>query len=146
VKDFYAPYFRKNAEDKHYVFAARFFTLVFAILMIVVASLSAKLVLDNPQNAIIPIALGIIGYTYGSLLGVFLIGMLTRTRGNDFGNLIAMLCGFVTVLILSGAVNTLLGWFGLPPLPIPKIAFTWYIMFGSIVTFLVGVLFRTKRS
>jgi SSS family transporter len=84
VKYLYAPYFRKNAGDKHYVFAARFFTLVFAVLMIIVASLSAKLVLENPKTAIIPIALGIIGYTYGSLLGVFLIGMLTRTRGNDF--------------------------------------------------------------
>jgi SSS family transporter len=45
VKDFYAPYIRKNAEDRHYVSSARIFTLVFAILMIVVASLSAYSVL-----------------------------------------------------------------------------------------------------
>ena len=36
---------------------------------------------------IIPIILGIFGYTYGSLLGVFFVGMLTKTRGNDTGNL-----------------------------------------------------------
>jgi solute:Na+ symporter, SSS family len=146
VKDFYAPYFKKEAGDKHYVFAARVFTFVFAVLMIIVASLSAYSVLHNPKLTIIPIALGILGYTYGSLLGMFLIGMLTKTRGNDQGNLIAIICGFFTVLILSGTANTLIGWLGLPPLPIPKIAFTWYVMFGSIVTFLVGLLFRTKVS
>lgn len=144
VKDFYAPYFKKNATDKHYVFAARVFTFVFAILMIIVASLSAYSVLHNPKLTIIPIALGILGYTYGSLLGMFLLGMLTKTRGNDRGNLIAIVCGFLTVLVLSGTANTLIGWLGLPPLPIPQIAFTWYVMFGSIVTYLVGLMFRTK--
>ena len=145
VKDFYAPYFKKNAADKHYVFAARLFTLVFTVLMVVVASLAAYSVIHNPQLTIIPIALGILGYTYGSLLGVFLIGMLTRTRGNDTGNLLGMTCGFLTVLVISGTANTILDWFGLPPLAIPKIAFTWYITFGCIMTFLVGVMFQTKE-
>jgi SSS family transporter len=144
VKDFYAPYFKKNAEEKHYVLMARIFTFVFAVLMVIVASLAAYSVIHNPNLTIIPIALGILGYTYGSLLGMFLIGMLTRTRGHDAGNLIAMACGFITVLILSGTANIALSWFGVSPLPIPKIAFTWYIMFGCIVTFWVGVLFRTK--
>jgi hypothetical protein len=58
----------------------------------------------------------------------------------------AIVCGFFTVLVLSGTANTIIGWLGLAPLPIPKIAFTWYIMFGSIVTFLVGLMFRTKTS
>jgi len=145
VKDFYAPYFRKNADDSHYVFSARIFTFVFAVLMVLVASLAAYSVIHNPKLTIIPIALGILGYTYGSLLGMFLIGMLTRTRGNDFGNLIAMTCGFITVLILSGTANTIFGWFGMAPLPVPQIKFTWYIMFGCIVTFFVGVMFRGKR-
>ncbi|MDZ7309581.1 MAG: hypothetical protein ONB49_21335 [candidate division KSB1 bacterium] len=111
--------------------------------MILVAGLAAYSVLHDPTLTIIPIALGIIGYTYGSLLGVFLIGMLTRRRGNDRGNLLAMLCGFLTVFGLSGLANRVLGWLGLAPLPVPQIAFTWYIMFGSIVTFLVGLWFRT---
>ena len=41
--------------------------------------------------AIIPIVLGIYGYTYGSVLGIFLAGMLTRSRGNNFGNVLAMI-------------------------------------------------------
>ncbi|MCG3156289.1 MAG: Sodium/glucose cotransporter [bacterium] len=146
VKDFYTPYFKKNADDRHYVSAARLFTFVFAILMIVVAGLAAYSVLHDPALTIIPIALGIIGYTYGSLLGIFLIGMLTRSRGNDRGNLIAMVCGFLTVFVLSGLANKVLGWLGLGAIPVPQIAFTWYIMFGSIVTFLVGLWFRTPPA
>ncbi|MDZ7344743.1 MAG: sodium:solute symporter [candidate division KSB1 bacterium] len=144
VKDFYAPHIRKNAGEKHHVFVARVMTFVFSVLLIIVAVLSAYSVLHNPELTIIPIALGIIGYTYGPLLGMFLLGMVTRSRGNDTGNLIAMFCGFVTVFILSGTASSALGWLGLPPLSLPQIAFTWYIMFGCIVTFLVGVMFRTK--
>ncbi len=143
VKDFYAPYLRRRGDERHDVSMARVFTLVFAILMIAVAVLAAYSVLHNPALTIIPIALGIISYTYGSLLGIFLIGMLTRTRGNDRGNLIAMVCGFLTVLVLSGLANRVLGWLGAPALPVPQIAFTWHIMFGAIVTFLVGIMFRT---
>ena len=54
-----------------------------------------------PNVRIIPIVLGIFGYTYGSLLGIFFAGMLTKTRGNDRGNLIAMIAGFIVVAILS---------------------------------------------
>ncbi len=138
VKDFYSPFIRKEAKDKHYVFMARIFTVVFAVLMIVVATLAAYSVLHNPKLTIIPLALGIIGYTYGPLLGMFLLGMLTRARGNDRGNVIAMLCGFATVCLLSGLVK-------LPHVAVPKIAFTWHIMLGCLMTFGVGILFRTKN-
>ena len=51
------------------------------MLMILVATMAAYLVLKDPKLTIIPIALGIFGYTYGALLGVFLVGMITSTRG-----------------------------------------------------------------
>ncbi len=149
VKDFYAAYFKRDSSEAHYIFAARVFTIVFAILMVLVASIAAYQVLQNPKKTIIPMALGIIGYTYGSLLGMFLIGMLTRTRGNDRGNVIAMLCGFIGVMILSGTANSVIGFFNshlnlhLPVFLVPQIAFTWYIMFGTIITFLIGICFRT---
>ncbi len=50
--------------------------------------------------------LGIFGYTYGSLLGVFLVGLLTRRRGSEVGNLIAMVAGFIVVALLSGCTTT----------------------------------------
>jgi SSS family solute:Na+ symporter len=146
VRDFYMPYLKKDGSKKHYVSAARVFTVVFAFFLVVVAVLAAHQVLHNPEKTIIPMALGIIGYTYGPLLGVFLIGMLTRTRGNNFGNVVAMICGFLTVLVLSGTADTILSFFNLPLIQAPRIAFTWYIMFGSVVTFSVGVLFRSDTN
>ena len=80
--------------------------------MIVVASTTAYLVIVHPNVRIIPIVLGIFGYTYGSLLGVFFAGMLTKTRGNDRGNILAMIIGFFVVAILSGLPNNIAGIFG----------------------------------
>ena len=98
---------------------------------------------------IIPIILGIFGYTYGSLLGVFFVGMLTSTRGNDFGNVLGMVAGFVAVAVLSGLPNDVATLFGgqfyTQPGWLPVIEFPWRVMFGTIVTFLVAVSFRSHR-
>ncbi len=79
-------------------------TVVFSILLILIGSATAyaKIVLNA---RIIPIVLGIFGYTYGSLLGVFLVGLLTKRRGSEAGNLFAMVCGFLVVAVLSGLHN-----------------------------------------
>ena len=61
---------------------ARKLTYLFAFLMIAVAGGTAYFVIEHPDSRIIPIVLTIFGYTYGSLLGVFLLGLLTK-RGND---------------------------------------------------------------
>jgi hypothetical protein len=108
--------------------------------------------------------LGIFGYTYGSLLGVFLVGMLTRTRGSEAGNLVAMACGFVAVAFLSGLHNDLwnllhpsdpdfLTWMAQHPRGpafqhwqwewLPTIAFPWRIAAGTLVTVAVALIFRT---
>lgn len=156
TEDWYRPYLRKNASPLEVVRAARVSTVVFSILLIVIGSLTAyaKIVL---HARIIPIVLGIFGYTYGSLLGVFLVGLLTRRRGNEVGNLIAMLCGFVCVALLSGLHNDLWALLHPPvagqPLPVlwapawlPRIEFPWRVAFGAVVTFLVALCFRTPDA
>jgi hypothetical protein len=100
TKDFYLPYVQRRATDQQAVFAARVATAVFGLLMIGVATAAAYSVLQDPHLTIIPIAIGILGYTYGALLGVFLLGMLTRARGRDGANVVAMLIGMTAVLVL----------------------------------------------
>jgi Na+/proline symporter len=104
----------------------------------------------HPKVRIIPIVLGIFGYTYGSLLGVFLCGMFTKRRGNDFGNIIAMIVGFIVVAILSGLPNNIAGLLGgklyTQPSWLPVMEFPWWIFFGTVVTFSIAVLFRTRRE
>jgi SSS family solute:Na+ symporter len=78
---------------------------------------------------------------------VFFVGMLTKSRGNDFGNVLGMITGFVAVAILSGLPNELGHIVGIEfytqPKWLPVIEFPWRVMFGTIVTFLIAVCFRT---
>jgi SSS family transporter len=147
TKDFYLPYFSRGGTDREAVLAARIATAVFGVLMIGVATMAAYQVLKDPKLTIIPIAVGILGYTYGALLGVFLLGTLTRGRGRDGFNVFAMVLGMTAVLFLckvelKGLVNfgaAMPDWW-------PAISWPWFVLIGCIVTFVVGVLFRTPDS
>ena len=78
---------------------------------------------------------------YGSLLGVFLLGTLTR-YATEMGAIIGMIAGFALNLALwlhPAAIH--MGGF-----TVPKIAFTWYVLIGSVVTFAVGSLFSLFGS
>src|SRR5213595_517153 len=150
TRDWYEPYINPRSTSEQSLRAVRWATVWFSVLMIVVASITSYLVIVYPNVRIIPIVLGIFGYTYGSLLGVFLCGMFTKRRGNDLGNIIAMIIGFIVVAILSGLPNKIAGLFGgklyTQPSWLPVIEFPWWICFGTIVTFSVAVVFRTGRE
>src|SRR5690349_529649 len=105
TRDWYQPYINPTASEEQSLRAVRRATVVFACLMIVVASATSYCVIVLPNVRIIPIALGIFGYTYGSLLGIFFCGMLTRTRGRDAINPVAMVAGFLFVALISNLPN-----------------------------------------
>ena len=161
TKDFYFPYIRPGATDRQAIRAARIATAIFGILMIVVATVAANAVLQDAKLTIIPIAIGILGYTYGALLAVFLVGMLTRTRGADGVNVVAMIVGIMSVLILCKVsipafdLSSLFsgrlvpgvwdfGWF--MPVWWPKISWPWFVFVGCTVTTTISVAFRTPTS
>jgi solute:Na+ symporter, SSS family len=148
VRDFHFRWFGQPADDADQVRVLRFGTVLFAFFLIAVALGTAWIKAHNPGLRIIPIILGIFGYTYGSLLGVFMAGLFTKTRGSDFGNGLAMLAGFVTVAYLSGLDQGIAATLGLGdgiPRPdwMPVVEFPWRIMFGTIVTFSIALCFRT---
>jgi SSS family transporter len=145
--DFYIPYVNPMADDRASIRAARIATLIFGIFMIAVGTMAAYSVLLNPKLTIIPIAIGILGYTYGGLLGIFLVGMLTTTRGNDKTNVLAMLLGMTSVLFLGkvelpGIIN--FGHF--MPAWWPEIAWPWYVFIGSMVTIFCALPFKTESK
>jgi Na+/proline symporter len=157
TRDWYEPYINCNATPEQSLRAVRWATVAFSVLMIVVASTTSFIVIVHPNVRIIPIVLGIYGYTYGSVLGIFLAGMLTKSRGNNSGNILAMIIGFVVVAILSGLPNAIarvvLGITDASVCPLytqpgwlPIMEFPWWICFGTIVTFGVAMLFRTGRE
>src|SRR5437588_348214 len=149
TRDWYEHYINPGSTPEQSLAAVRWATVGFSVLMIVVASATSYVVIVHPDVRIIPIVLGIYGYTYGSVLGIFLAGMLTKTRGNNRGNILAMIIGFIVVAILSGLPNSIAGFFGTKfyaqPGWLPVMEFPWWICFGTIVTFSVAILFRSRE-
>lgn len=148
VRDFHFRWFGEPPTDHGRVRVLRFGTVLFAILLISVGLATAWVVSQRPSLRILPIILGIFGYTYGPLLGVFMVALFTRTRGSDLGNIIAMICGFLFVGYLSGLDKDVAGLFGAAGLPrpawMPTIEFPWRILFGTVATVTVAILFRTR--
>ena len=102
TNDWYLPYFgRKHTEVRH-IAAARGFTAFFALLMIVIAGFTAFMNVRDPNQRLIPIALGVAGLFIGPMLGVFLVGMLTHKRGHDLGNMLAISLGLLGVFFITG--------------------------------------------
>jgi SSS family transporter len=119
-------------------------TVLFAALIIVVGVVTAWYMAHHPGARIIPLVLGILGFTFGSLLGLFLVGLVTRTRGNDLGNGLAVAAGILAVLWASGVFTKLFSPPDAPPGFV--LAFPWRITLGTLVTFGVAVLFRTPEE
>ena len=153
TNDWYLRWVRGKPEA-HYVTAARWFTVLFAALMIVIAGAFAYAKVMHPDLRIIPVVLGIAGFILGPMLGVFLVGMFTRRRGSDAGNLIAISAGLLATIIVGKLdvmiVNGVAPLLGISatldhPASIPEVSFTWWAMIGALVVFCVGVLFRTPE-
>lgn len=161
VRDIYLPYLGGGeVSDRRSVSVARMATVVFGAAMVGVATAAAYAVLRT-NITIIPLALGILGYSYGSLLGVFLLGMLTERRGSDRANVFAMLGGIVAVLVLCKIkvpaidLGALLRGEIVPAdwafgafLPDwwPAIAWPYYVLIGTIFTVAIGGIFRTPDA
>lgn len=141
TKDWYQGIFKPEASERQLLRCVRWGTAGFSLLLILVGSITAWYVVHHPEVRIIQIALGIFGYTYGSLLGIFLLGMLTRTRGSDSGNVIAMAAGFFVIALLTELIPLPSGW----QQYVPEIAFPWRVTIGTLVTFTVGFCFKKRR-
>ena len=153
ARDFVIPWRERRGavtEDER-VRALRWSTVLFAGFIVLVGIATAYYMAHNPTAAIIPLVLGILGFTFGSLLALFLVAVFTRTRGNDFGNILAMICGFAAVVFFSsGDLQKLIGFTIAgadgQPAPFLVLAFPWRITLGTVVTFLVAICFRTSAA
>jgi len=87
--------------------------------------------LSRHGGRVVEIGLTIISVAYGSLLGVFLLGILTR-RATENGAIAGMACGLAINLYLWLGADHFASWAGF------RIAYTWLVAIGTVVTFLVG--------
>ena len=149
ARDFVLP--RREARgpvsEEEKVSVLRWSTVLFAGCIIVVGVLTAWAMAYDPKMEIIPLVLGILGFTFGSLLALFLLAIFTKTRGNDCGNVLAMICGFAAVVFFSNA--RLQEWvsFTTPDgKPALILAFPLRVTLGTLVTFIVAACFRTSQK
>lgn len=150
-RDFHFRWFKTPDDDAARVRVIKWSTLWFTLILIGVGLATAFIKAHNPGLSIIGIILGSFGYTYGSLLGIFMVALFTRNRGSEFGNPIAMLAGFVAVAFLSNLPNDLWkmiagGHLYTNPDWFPVIEFPWRIMAGTLVTVAVALCFKSERA
>ncbi|HEY4054402.1 MAG TPA: sodium:solute symporter [Terriglobales bacterium] len=108
-----------ETDERKRIRLSRISTLLWAVVLFTLAILCLHRV-----SRVVEVGLQIASVAYGALLGVFLLGVLTR-RANQAGAMAGMLCGFVTELYL---------WLRTP------VPFTWWVMIGTVMTFGVGYL------
>jgi SSS family solute:Na+ symporter len=118
VIDFYKRHFRKNATDGHYVFVSRLATFGWGLFACFVAMRAAN------QGSLIEVVNRYGSVVYGSLLGVFILAILTKratARGAFWGTIAGM-----------AAVLYVYNW-------VPWIAFLWHNLIGAVVVVVVGM-------
>jgi SSS family transporter len=131
VVDFYMNW-RPMADDRERILISRASTVVWALVLFAVAVYSVK---AGGKGNVVEIGLSIASVAYGCLLGVFLLGTLT-SYATQTGAIVGMTTGFALNLALwkqSAALHV--GLFVLP-----KVAYTWYVLIGALVTFGTGAL------
>jgi solute:Na+ symporter, SSS family len=127
VTDIYRPVLCPSGTERHYLFVSRLGVVVFGLILAFVAYFFSHF------DKFLWLAFKIGGVTYGSLLGVFLLGLLTTRRGNRV-NVVAMTLAaliMLALLILSEKGILPLGW-------------TWLLLLGTLMTFGIGWLFGKK--
>ena len=116
IMDFYVR-LRPLADEKTKMRLSRLATIAWALVLFGLA-----LIALHKVGRVVEVGLQIASVAYGALLGVFLLGVLTR-RANQRGAMLGMACGFGMELYL---------WLG------THIPWTWWVMIGTTVTFVVG--------
>jgi SSS family transporter len=125
MMDIFIPYFGRNVNEKKKLIISRILTVVFAILLILFA-----LIFIRSSQAVVEVALSIASFTYGGLLGAFLLGFLNR-RVKEREAIIAFAAGIaVLILIIS----------------LELVAWTWFTPAGVIATIFVGSVMALIRK
>jgi Na+/proline symporter len=116
VLDFYRPFLKKDATPAEQVRFSRWMTVLWGCVLVVLALLSRNI------KSVLETGLTIASITYGSMLGVFLLGVLTKTA-KEKGSIVGMAAGLLSMLAIWK-------W--------STVAFTWYVLIGTVITFAVG--------
>jgi SSS family transporter len=117
VTDIYRPLLVRNGSESHYLGVSRAAVVAFGLILAALAYGFSFF------DRFLWLAFKIAGVTFGSLLGVFLLGLLTRVRANR-ANVVAMVTMALVNLALLIMAET-----GVVP-----IGWSWLVIFGTVGT------------
>jgi SSS family solute:Na+ symporter len=118
IIDFYRRHFVKEASDAHYLLVSKLATIAWGLVACVVAMRAAN------QGSLIEVVNRYGSFFYGSLLGVFILGILIR-RASATGAFWGLLAGMAVVLVVA--------------FQMPWIEFLWHNLIGAAVVVSVGL-------
>jgi len=118
IIDFYRRHFVKQSSDAHYLVVSKLATVFWGLVACVVAMFAAD------QGSLIEVVNRYGSLIYGSLLGVFILGILT-TRATASGAFWGLIAGMLVVLTVA--------------VQLPWIAFLWHNLIGAAVVVVVGM-------
>jgi SSS family transporter len=118
IMDFYKPLAGRHRDEAHFLRAARLATIVWGGILFAVG------IVARQWGSVLQAGLSIASILYGALLGVFLLGLLTRNVG-ETSAIVGMCAGLFVMLYVK---------FG------TSIAWTWYVLIGTSVTFAAALM------
>lgn len=118
VTDLYKPLLRPQASQEHYLRVSRFCVGLFSLALAVIAYVFSHF------DKMLWLAFKIGGVTYGSLLGVFLLGLMTQRKADR------ATCAAMGVMAAVNAGLLVLSEKGLFPL-----GWSWLVILGTLGTF-----------
>lgn len=134
VGDLYQRFSKRVLPDEKLLKHGRMWTLIWSVVFVGFASM-----FSSTEGPVIELGLGIAGYTYGALLGAFLLGMLVkRAKQSD-----AVIAFVVTVISMAFVIRGLKFDVGGKQV---GLAFPWYTALGVLITLVVGGLLSLRRG
>ncbi len=142
--DLYERFARQQMDDKKALRVSRLLTLAWGIVFILFANL-----FKDQTNPVVELGLAIASFTYGGLLGVFLLGLINRkTDQTDAIIAFAVTLAAMVSIIFGLWYSPETGWiFAFRPsatmvsdLNLRSLGWPWYTAIGAAITLCVGSL------
>ena len=115
--DFYEKFFKKGASPEHYLTASRWFTFIWAVLMVVPA-----IMFTRSGGSVIEVLSKIGSFFVGAKLAMFGLGFFSK-HTTERGLLIGVVAGFLSLAYIEYYMN---------------IAWPWYCALGGAISISVG--------
>jgi SSS family transporter len=135
--DIYLPLTGKTASDPSVLRIGKLFALAWGIAL----TGGALLFPQNPKMPIVVVALSIASFTQGGLLGGFFLGILWR-RAIQRDAITGMAVAIAVMAFIVFAKQFMAAFPSLTQLltPVSTIAWPWYVLIGTTITMVVGIL------